>query len=131
MPEAAVPCFTLCADDPRHIKVLVAGLRWAEQQRGTVCQLTQQIAAAIREVETHQQARLTLRADDPRHLSLLIAALRGAEQAMGVRAAVTEQIRAAVREFEVYQQMQSPKQEAHQRREGPGHPGIFSRFPRF
>ncbi|HEY7391984.1 MAG TPA: hypothetical protein VH640_25935 [Bryobacteraceae bacterium] len=131
MPNSNVPCFTLRADNPRHIKVLVAGVRWAEQRFGAVGAFTQQIQAAITDFEGNQHAQCTLRADDSRHLSLLIAAVRWAEQELGARAGFTQQIRAVMRDFEVYQQTQVPKQEAQQQRESSGHPGIFSRFPRF
>jgi hypothetical protein len=54
-PAEDVPSFTLRADDSRHLKVLIAGLRWAEQQFGARHAFTQEIAAAVRTFDIYEQ----------------------------------------------------------------------------
>jgi len=131
-PDTPAPCFTLRADDRRHIWVLVAGLRWAEQEFGPVNAFTQSIAGAIREFEAYRPAEhadakpptLTLRAGGLAHFRLLIAALRWSERQYGVRDTFTQQIRTAVRECEVYRQTQGIDKEVRR-------PHSDLRWPRF
>ncbi len=110
-PEERVPSYPLRASNKRHLKALVAGLRWSEATFGTGDEFTQEIAAVIRTLEANANSApeqpgtcYRLRASEGRHLGLLIAALRWSEQTFGTRDAFTLEIGAATRAFEVYEQ---------------------------